>query len=187
MILFSISCSNEPITETISGSQDVDIISRATHSTVSVFENPNGPEGDLVEIMGTSSTIHRNENGITVNFKTENLIPNNVYTLWWVVFGNPTGPPTLITYAAGHITGGNGKGNFSSHLNVGPDFNNPLTAEVHLALRSHGPLQPDMMPEQIQTINGGCTSGYESGPALYPDSDVVGYCANVQVAMHPSN
>lgn len=189
MVLFS--CSNEPINEAINGSQDGDIFSRAIQSSVPVLEKPNGPEGDFLEINGASSTLHRNKNGITVNFNTNGLIPGNAYTLWFVVFGDAPGPPSS-THAAGHIVGGSGKGNFSGHISVGDIFdnmnvfNNPLTAEVHMALRTHGPAQPGMIPEQIQTIDGGCTSGFPSGPVLYPDSDVVGYCANIQVAMHPA-
>jgi len=194
MMLFSMSCSNEPITEAINGAQDVDNFSRATKSSVPILEKPNGPEGDFLEINGASSTLHRNKNGITVNFNTNGLIPGNAYTLWFVVFGDAPGPPSS-THAAGHIVGGSGKGNFSGHISVGDSFdnlnvfNNPLTAEVHMALRTHGPAQPGMIPEQIQTINGGCLLpeiGFPSGPFLYPDSDEVGYCANIQVAMHPS-
>ncbi len=153
-------------------------------SSVNVSDHMHNP------IEGTSSTIHRNKKGITVNFKTDGLIPGNAYTLWFVVFGDAPGPPSS-THAAGHIVGGSGKGNFSGHLSLGDIFdngevfNNPLTAEVHMALRTHGPAQPGMISDQIHTIDGGCTSGFPSGPSLNPDSDVVGYCSNIQVAIHP--
>ena len=57
-----------------------------------------------------------------------------------------------------------------------------------MALRTHGPAQPGMIPDQLQTIDGGCNLdiGFPSGPSLHADSDMVGYCANIQVAMHPS-
>ena len=164
---------------------------RTPPTSVVIQENPDGPPmGPFVEIPGTSSTLHRNANGITVNFNTTGLIPGNAYTMWFVIFGDAPGPPILVTYAAGHVVGNSGNGNFSAHLSTGEIFDNPLTAEVHLALRTHGPVQPEMMPEQIQTIDGGCLLpdiGFPSGPALYPDADIVGYCANVQVAMHPAN
>ena len=163
----------------------------ANSSTVDIQQNPYGPPmGPFIIVPGASSKLKRNANGITVNFKTNGLIPGNAYTLWWVIFGDAPGPPILVTHAAGHVVGASGKGNFSSHLSVGDIFNTPLTSEVHLALRTHGPVQPDMMPEQILTIDGGCLLpeiGFPSGPALYPDDDIVGYCANVQVAMHPGN
>mgnify|MGYP001813885601 FL=1 len=187
MVLFS--CSNEPIIESEMSLQSIASKAAINKSTVSV-QNHNH-----VEIPGSSSTIHRNKNGITVNFKTDGLIPGNAYTLWFVVFGDAPGPPSS-TYAAGHIVGGSGEGNFSGHLSVGdifdapnsnmPVFDTPLTAEVHMALRSHGPAQPGMIPEQIQTLDGGCTSGFPTGPVLHPDSDLLGYCANIQVAIHSS-
>lgn len=189
MALFS--CSNEPLIESETSEQSVLSKSAASNKSTATKSTVLIKDHNLNEIQGTSSTIHRNKNGITVNFKTNGLIPGNAYTLWFVVFGDAPGPPSS-THAAGHIVGESGKGNFSGHLSVGDIFdnmkvfNNPLTAEVHMALRTHGPAQPGMIPEQIQTIDGGCTSGFPSGPVLYPDSDEVGYCANIQVAMHPS-
>lgn len=192
MVLFS--CSSEPIIESETSLQSVAGKAAANKSTVLVKDNMH------IEIPGTSSTLHRNKNGITVNFKTDGLIPGNAYTLWFVVFGDAPGPPSS-THAAGHIVGGSGNGNFSGHLSVGdifdtpapngsmPVFNTPLTAEVHMALRTHGPAQPGMIPDQIQTIDGGCRLpdiGFPSGPTLHPDSDEVGYCANIQVAIHPA-
>jgi hypothetical protein len=189
MVLFS--CSSEPIIESETSLQSIAVKAAANKSTFVVDHN-----GDKIE--GASSTLHRNKNGITVNFKTDGLIPGNAYTLWFVVFGDEPGPPSS-THAAGHIIGGSGKGNFSGHLSVGdifdtpngtmPVFNTPLTAEVHLALRTHGPAQPGMIPDQIQTINGGCglpDIGFPSGPMLHPDSDEEKYCANIQVAIHPA-
>ena len=40
-------------------------------------------------ILGTSSTLHRDKNGLTANFKTKELITGNAYTLWWVIWNNP--------------------------------------------------------------------------------------------------
>ena len=188
IIIALFSCSSEPLIESETSEQSVVSKSAATKkSTVLIKDYMHNP------IEGTSSTIHRDKNGITINFKTDGLIPGNAYTLWFVVFGDaPNKKPPSSTHAAGHIVGGSGKGNFSGHISVGDIFdnmkvfNNPLTAEVHLALRTHGPAQPGMIPDQIQTINGGCTSGFPSGGGfLHPDSNVVGYCANIQVAIHP--
>ena len=154
------------------------------NSTVEIVEKP-GEE--FIVVSGAFSKLKRKANGINVHFKTNGLTPGNAYTLWWVIFGDAPGPPILVTHAGGLVVNSSGKGNFIVDLSVGEVFNNPLTAEVHMALRTHGPVQPEMMPAQIETIDGGCTSGFPSGPALYPDSDIVGYCANIQVAMHPAN
>ncbi len=139
---------------------------------------------NLNALQGASSTIYRDIDGITAHFKTTNLIPNNAYTLWFVVFGETPGPPTT-TFAAGHIAGETGTEIFSAFKSVDTDFNNPLSGEVHIALRTHGPAQPGMIPDQIQTMDGGCSTGFPSGPVLYSDSDSVGYCANIQVGIHP--
>lgn len=174
MVLFSISCSNEPITE----NEGVDILSKKAQSSVSVMD-------ETGEIEGASATLSRKKNGITVNFKTNGLKPGNAYTLWFVVFGETLGPPKS-TFAAGHIVGGSGKAVFSGHKSFEEGvFENPLTAEVHLVVRTHGPAQPGMIPSMIHTMEGGCKTGFDSGPGLHPDSDVVGYCANIQVAINP--
>ena len=180
LILFAFSCSQETTLDPLT--TDLEGVSAKTNKlTAPIIDYT------LNEIPGASSTLHRNVNGITVNFKTKGLIPGNAYTLWFVVFGDAPGPPLFSTHAAGHIVGGSGNGNFSGHISVGDIIYNPLTAEVHMALRTHRPAQPEMMPDQIQTIDGGCLLpdiGFPSGPMLHPDSDVVGYCANIQVAMH---
>ena len=36
-----------------------------------------------------TSTLHRNKNGLTVNFKTDGLTHGYAYTLWWVIWNNP--------------------------------------------------------------------------------------------------
>jgi len=178
MALFS--CSTEPLIDTsaesIAAEKLLEKNSNVIKSTVAIMDMT-----DYIE--GTSSSLHRKGDGIKVNFKTENLIPGNAYTLWWVVFGETPGPP-MSTYAGGLVVGQNGKANFYARKNTGTNFSNPLTAEVHMALRTHGPAIPGMIDAQTGTMDGGCTSGFPSGPGLHPDSTIEGYCANVQVAIH---
>lgn len=187
IMLLPFSCERDLIETNlgIDGPNTVDFksdINRSSQSTVPIIEKPGA---NIMVIPGASSTLHRNKNGITVNFQTKHLIPGNAYTLWWVVLGDAPGPPIFVGNAAGHIAGDSGTGNFSGHLSAGESFTTPLTAEVHLVLRTHGPAQPGMIPEQINNINGGCTSGFPSGPGQHPDSDTIGYCANIQLAVHP--
>ncbi len=98
----------------------------STKQTVNVFDFVNGG------ILGTS-TLHRNSNGITVNYKVDGLIPGHTYTVWWVIWNFPEncevqgecadndfGDPDVqveLMYATGHVAGGSGKGNFGAHLN----------------------------------------------------------------------
>jgi hypothetical protein len=99
----------------------------ANKQTVVIFDVVNGVEA------GTS-TLHRNNNGITVNFKATGLIPGHAYTVWWVIWNNPENCNTPgacedidfgnadavqveLMYATGHVVGNSGKGNFGAHLN----------------------------------------------------------------------
>ena len=90
--------------------------------------------GDMIG----KSTLHRNGNGITVNFKTTGLMPGHAYTLWWVVwnkpekcatpfacvesdFANALNVEVQLLYATGSVAGNNGNGNFSAHLKENDD------------------------------------------------------------------
>jgi len=110
--------------------------------------------GGLADITGTS-TLHRNKNGITVNFKAENLHPG-AYTIWWVIWNKPQecevpgecldgdfaiadDVEVEVMYAGGNVVGNNGKGNFSGHLNV-DDASGSINEEF-FGLNSYGGLQ----------------------------------------------
>ena len=189
MALFS--CSTESLIESKAVDQSVE--SKSELPPVDVLERPGGfPDGDFLVIDGATTTLKRNKNGITGKINTNGLIPGNAYTMWFVIFSDAPGPPNSI-YAAGHIAGGSGKGTFSAHTSVGEIFDNgdifdnPLTAEVHIVIRSHGQAVPGMIPDQIHTFEEGCITILPQGPGrIWPDSDELGRCANVQLAIHPS-
>ncbi|MEH6537130.1 MAG: hypothetical protein V7719_12100 [Psychroserpens sp.] len=124
-----VSCSNEPLTDSATDSES--LLKARNHSSTSIVYPHNGEES------GTS-TLHRSKNGVTINFKVENLTPGYAYTLWWVIWNNPgnCGVPNAcldtdfgiadqvaveVLYATGHVIGNSGKGNFSAHLSVGDD------------------------------------------------------------------
>jgi len=95
---------------------------------------------------------------------TSGLVMNSSYTVWWVVFNNPSacvggcGADDLsnpavrasVLYAAGFVTGLSDTGNVTAHLEAGAvrqalmsrratDWNpETIPAEVHLVVRSHG-------------------------------------------------
>ena len=177
-----------------------------TKQTVDIFDFVNGG------VVG-SSTLHRNSSGITVNFKTTALVPGHTYTLWWVIWNNPencTVPGACtdadfaladaveveVMYAAGHVAGNNGSGNFSGHLNENDASGtiNPLfglasygglldagKAEVHAVLRSHGPRIPGLVAEQIGSYVGGCSINL---PPFSGIPDEVGECGDIYAAIH---
>ena len=103
------------------------VTKKANKSTVNVTN------AILGKVTGTS-TLHRTNNGITVNYKTTGLTPGYAYTLWIVIWNSPDKCATPnqcndgdfaiadqveveVLYGSGHVVGNSGKGNFSAHLN----------------------------------------------------------------------
>ena len=143
------------------------------------------------QVPGASSTLHRSPNGVTINIKTSQLEPGDAVTVWWVIFNNPeecidgcNGPDLGVPaveasalYTAGNVIGGNGKGNFSGHLQegdttgalFGPGLIDSQKAEIHMIVRTHGAAIPGLIPEQIQTFGGGCE---------------INTCSDVQFSVH---
>jgi hypothetical protein len=144
-------------------------------------------------VGGAFSTLVRSDDALRMHVSTSDLDPGAAYTVWWVIFNFPencsapcnmdditnpalrTAVQTAVGFAAGHVVGNNGKGNFSGLLKVGdlsgfgdgvdstpppplgPGLLNPLGAEVHLVIRTHGQQIPGLVDEQIHTFEGGCS------------------------------
>jgi hypothetical protein len=107
-------------------------------------------------------------------------------------------------WGGGNVIGGSGQGNFGGHLSVGDASRsgfmeigmperalgllNPFTAEVHLAVHSHGPAVPGpTLREQLNSFAGGCDVflgpfGIAAGPEDVPTD--VGECSTIQVSIH---
>ncbi len=152
----------------------------ATRETVDVVGQ--GPDGPTVAEDG--GTLRRRNNGIQTKIKMPTPEPETYdypnpdehptaappghpegFTLWVFVFDDEQGgydgnPWSTVFFGAGHMVGGSNltlSGNAStSHEPVaGFPMENPLDVEVHLAVAPHGGLNPEIMPEQIQTPAGG--------------------------------
>ena len=125
------------------------------HTDVSTFGPflPAGPEGGGVLVPGTMfppngranrAMLRRGSNWIQANALTSGL-PPGAYTMWWVIFNNPSscispipglslcgeadlGNPaaeTSIFWADGNIVTANGLGAFSAQVAVGDDLGTP--------------------------------------------------------------
>lgn len=113
----------------------------------------------------------------------------------------PTGVAPSCVFAGGSIVGGNGQARFNDRLTIGENRDscieffvdavpalagqdhglmNPEGADVHLVVRSHGPILPGQVPEQRGTFAGGCVEflGPGAGPAL-----ARGECSDLQFAI----
>ncbi|MCA1832211.1 MAG: hypothetical protein LC750_05675 [Actinobacteria bacterium] len=143
------------------------------------------------------SSLSRTASGVTMTLHTTDLTGGHAVTVWWVVFNDPQscshgalgvrcGPGDLsvpatqasILYAAGHVIGGNGVGDFGAQLSLGKTdgalfgqgLTNAFGADVHLVVRDHGPVDQSLMPGEIHSFDV-CNTG----------------CANVQHSQHESD
>jgi hypothetical protein len=133
-----------------------------------------------------------------VKLTVETKLPPGAYTIWFVDFNNPEfcvdgcGMDDLerpsvnasVFFATGAVVGDDGIGNFSAQIpeNYFPDdpdqifigdegLIDSLSAEIHLLVRTHGPVIPELEEEQITTFNAGCP----------PNT-----CEDIQFAVFPS-
>lgn len=101
-----------------------------------------------------------------------------------------------VMYAAGNISNKAGKSYFAGHLSEG-DFSGSINellgfkpiglldskkAEIHLVVRSHGPIIPGQVEEQISSFDGGCTTFFDPFTEI-PDQQ--GECGDIQFSIYP--
>ncbi|MEX0761238.1 MAG: hypothetical protein WD333_02180 [Dehalococcoidia bacterium] len=97
-----------------------------------------------------------------------------------LLFGGKPEINSSVLFAAGNVVGGTGLVSFGAYLEEGvlPTGNGQVTwgpglvdakrAEIHLVVRSHGPVVPDIEEAQISSFGGGCTEETDpsgTGPA----------------------
>jgi hypothetical protein len=133
------------------------------------------PDGPVVAEEG--ATIRRTSKGISIKLKMPTPEPGEyeyptegvafsgpghpeVFTLWAFIFNDPPADDWDGAFAvAGHVVGGTTltlSGNISLDTDpfLGSKLENPRGAEVHLAVAPHGALDPDLLPEALQTPTG---------------------------------
>jgi hypothetical protein len=199
------------------GGQDVSARSAAAAAAPNATTSPVYWNWDPATIAGTS-TLVRTDSGVSFTYQTSSLPAGQVVTVWIVVFNNPENCSTHpcsapadvenpavradFLYGGGHVIGGSGRGNFGGHLPVGDASGsglaeiggppvgllNPLTAEVILALHSHGPAgSGQVLKAQLSSFLGGCQTflgpnGIADGPEDMPVG--VGECSTFQYSIH---
>jgi len=169
----------------------VDAAEPRTYQTKNMFQT-----GNPTILKPGGATLYRSSQGLEMRIATSGLLMNSSYTVWWVVFNNPSacvggcGADDLsnpevrasVLYAAGFVTGLSDTGNVTAHLEAGNlpsgldveqggglEPGNGFRAEVHLVVRTHGLTNPGSVDQQIGSFNGGCNAT----------------CANVQSAVFP--
>jgi len=150
-----------------------------TYQTANIFMF-----GNAAVLKPGGATLFRSRQRVEMRIATSGLNMNSSYTVWWVVFNNPSGcvggcgPDDLsnpaarasVFYAAGFVTGLGDSGNVSAHLDAGAlptgldvqlghglEHGNGLAAEIHLVVRTHGVTIPGGVDKQIGSFNGGCS------------------------------
>lgn len=175
------------------------------------IDGDNGTErGDSVVGSRGRATVSHNKGRVAV--RATGLVPGHVYTMWIVYFNDQTlcddgcnGADLVaagggVIWGDGSIANGNGKALFHTVLRTGdgaeyvgetppPPFAfAPYEAnadnEFHVVIRSHGPLQPGEVWDQLTTFEGGCE--VEVGPAPeevedFPVPLAPGECGDIQL------
>jgi len=121
---------------------------------------------------GGSSTINVNSSGVTFVYKASD-IPHfdpsgHAVTLWAVFFneGDEIAEENIASMyrVNGHVIGNNGKINYGGRINEGQTkdlwYGVPLVEVDNSVLlviaKSHGPAIPEILDEQLSTLEGGC-------------------------------
>ena len=162
-------------------------------------------------IEGTSAILEKGPFGAAMAIKSSGLRPGDVVTIWWVaiqnqqickanpctpkeVMGNGMGSDSVVGLAAGGVVAEDGTISLASFLPKGKVegnffdtiFHSPETAEYHLPMHNHGPLDPSIAEEMLTSFRGGCSD--ESLPPYYPETALTDgakgsfNCKTVQVA-----
>lgn len=128
-----------------------------------------------------AATLTRSRNSVTASVHAADLQPDAAYSIWWVVWNEPSlcvggcGEDDLgiagngVFWAGGFVTGSDGNANTTLTLRAGRlpagvevllgdslDRGNGLDAEMHLVIRSHGAIIAGMADVQIGSFNGAC-------------------------------
>ncbi len=119
------------------------------------------------------------------------LPEGDAVTAWWVIFNQPENcsdgvcgeddvlpmpgneaAGVSVLFADGQVINEQGSAFFWDALGrgdtmeavFGPGLTNPMGAEIHYVLRTHGPVQEDIKEEQLTTLMGGCAAEAPHAP-----------------------
>lgn len=166
---------------------------------MSAMKAPNAAASSTIDIIpivpgiGGTSTLLRNENGVSFTVKPTGLTKGHVYTLWMAVFNNPENcvagcdiadlfNPAVaadLMYSAGTLVGASGKATLAGHRNENDDSGSIVApflglspnglldarkAEIHFVVHSHGPKIPELVNEMLHSFNAGCQDTFDGIP-----------------------
>ena len=147
----------------------------------SSFQVSNVVDFETGVAVNGAGKMTRTKKAVWVDINTQDLRANTVYTMWWIVWNNPSqcvdgcGEDDLgvrgnsIFYAGGFISDANGAANVSIHVEAGNlrggiqvllgsglNPNKGNKAEMHVLIRSHGAPVAGSVDYQISSVEGLC-------------------------------
>lgn len=160
-------------------------------------------DGEMIE--GADARLTRTDSGVSYNLRTAELVKGHAVSVWWVIFNNPDACDgdcavedlfvddvmAAVQSGGGHSVGGSGKAGLAGHLGEGevtnehpafqggPGLLDARGAEIHLVVRSHGPVQPGNNHQMYNSFEAGCMDFLPQG--VMPEEK--GECADVQFAV----
>ena len=136
------------------------------------------PTADVIYTPGegAEASLQRFTNRIHLSLDTSNLDPGAAYTIWWVIWNDPSlcvggcGEDDLgiagssALWAAGHVIEDDGTAHFNGVLKendipgqvlFGTGLTDAENAEVHIVVQGHGQPIPGQVYEQTHMFMGG--------------------------------
>jgi hypothetical protein len=126
---------------------------RATSDTVDTALNG---------LTGTS-TLVRNDNGVSVAYHVAGLTPGNVYSAWVSINDFP--PPAEAL--AGVVVGGSGKATFAGRIAEGGVLSDSSSDTVFVIIVNHGPKVPGSIRLAMTTPPFCSTTAPPCGPVMH--------------------
>jgi hypothetical protein len=145
------------------------------------YQTANVVEFDSGNPVAGAATLTRTLESATARLYTTGLQKKAAYTIWWVVWNDPSlctggcGEDDLgiadnsVFYAGGFVTGTDGTVNVSVHVDAGDlapeidvllpgglEVGHGFLAEIHLIIRSHGKIIKGLADVQIGSFFGAC-------------------------------
>lgn len=142
-------------------------------------------------IEGTVAVLEKGPFGAAMAVRSTGLTPGDVVTIWWVAIqkpemcestpcspkdamGNSAVVDSITSLAAGGVVAEDGTISLAGFLPKGEvegnffdtTLHSPETAEYHLPMHNHGPLDPAIADAMLSSFRAGCTD--ESLPTFYP-------------------
>ena len=115
-------------------------------------------------LTGTS-TLVRNDNGVSVTYHVAGLTPGNVYSAWV----STVLPPPPAEPLAGLVVGGSGKATFAGRIVEGGVLSDSATDTVFIIIVNHGPKVPGSIREAMITPPFCSSTTPPCGPVMHAE------------------